>query len=475
MPGLLFLILTPLYLSSIAPDITWMHDGVDGGDLASAAATNGVAHPSGYPTYLLIASLIQKAPVGTLAFRTNLLSLIAIQATTIVTYLLTQKSIAGPPTFQKRAAGGIAALALGVSPAIWGNALVTEVYALHIFFISTILLLSFSPASKGNGSLSWAPTITGLSLGNHLTSIFMAPVLLWESSLKGFVLHWKEKLAIAALIATTAAAMYSTLLIRANTGSPVNWGAPADLPSLWWLVSGQLYQYHLIPADLSTTISRLPAWGRLLVDQFGFSFLALGLVGLLWARPSRAAILGISLWIFISNTLFAVVYSAPDSYQYLLPAYLCVSLWISWGIYKLFSLLERRRTLQFLAMLSLVILLGLRTYQLFPEQTARYDQSAAVFGQQILDEAPRDAVILTDDDHETFTLWYFHFALHQRQDLIILSEGLMSYGWYQATIRDYYNLTQVDELNARAESRPFCEISNFTLVCSEGENEDVEN
>ena len=43
-----------LYARTLAPGLTWVHDGSDGGDLLAAALTRGVPHPSGYPTYQLL-------------------------------------------------------------------------------------------------------------------------------------------------------------------------------------------------------------------------------------------------------------------------------------------------------------------------------------------------------------------------------------------------------------------------------------
>ena len=48
-----------VYLASLAPGLTWANFGADGGDLIAAAATGGVAHPTGYPFYLLLARLFQ--------------------------------------------------------------------------------------------------------------------------------------------------------------------------------------------------------------------------------------------------------------------------------------------------------------------------------------------------------------------------------------------------------------------------------
>ena len=43
-----------LYGRTLAPGLTWAHDGADGGDFLSAALTGGIPHPPGYPTYTLL-------------------------------------------------------------------------------------------------------------------------------------------------------------------------------------------------------------------------------------------------------------------------------------------------------------------------------------------------------------------------------------------------------------------------------------
>ena len=56
-PLALLIISFAAYYATLAPTITWAHDGADGGDLITAAYTLGVAHPPGYPTYVLLGKL----------------------------------------------------------------------------------------------------------------------------------------------------------------------------------------------------------------------------------------------------------------------------------------------------------------------------------------------------------------------------------------------------------------------------------
>src|SRR5512136_2984111 len=75
------LLAAAVYWLSLAPTITWQHDGADSGDLATAVAVGGVPHPSGYPTYLALAELFRVLPLGgDVAYRLNLMSAVCAAA-----------------------------------------------------------------------------------------------------------------------------------------------------------------------------------------------------------------------------------------------------------------------------------------------------------------------------------------------------------------------------------------------------------
>ncbi|MBK7456456.1 MAG: DUF2723 domain-containing protein [Anaerolineales bacterium] len=129
----------------MAPRLTWANQGSDGGDLVTAAAVGGVAHPTGYPVYLFLARLFQLLPVGSLAFRTNLLSAFASVFAALLIYVLVIRSL--PSTSESKYTGLISAFAFGLSPLIWSQSVITEVYALHALFVIVILYLASDHAA----------------------------------------------------------------------------------------------------------------------------------------------------------------------------------------------------------------------------------------------------------------------------------------------------------------------------------------
>jgi hypothetical protein len=68
--GLVFFVSLLAYLWTLAPTVTL----VDSGEQIVAARFLGVAHPPGFPLYLILAHLFSLIPIGNIAFRINLAS-----------------------------------------------------------------------------------------------------------------------------------------------------------------------------------------------------------------------------------------------------------------------------------------------------------------------------------------------------------------------------------------------------------------
>src|SRR5512134_402146 len=132
------------YASTLAPGVTWANDGADSGDLIAATATLGVAHPTGYPSYLLLARLFQLIPLGDLALRSTIFSALAAVLAALCVYLIVYwmedegRSTNERLTRVVSAAG--AALAIGLAPGFWSQAVIAEVYSLNALFIALMLL-----------------------------------------------------------------------------------------------------------------------------------------------------------------------------------------------------------------------------------------------------------------------------------------------------------------------------------------------
>jgi len=432
-----------LYLITIAPGLTWANDGSDGGDLITAAATGGVPHPTGYPLYLLVARCFQFLPLGTLAYRTNLMSVIFTVFSSALIYKIVARTLIEQGYEQVWVAALIAGYAFGLAPLVWSQAVITEVYALHTFLTTLILYLFVT--SFQNVKPEYLERIRGLvlglAMGNHVTTIFMLPLILISSNkVNSDSAKFQPASSLIRQLAwfSIGLCLYLTLPLRALTTPPVNWGNPVTLKRFWWLVSGDLYRNYYLQFGLDEILGRIQAWASLLLQQFGWLGVILGIIGLiLFFVPSRLFLA--SIWISLTYSLFAFLYSSEDSYVYLIPTYISFTIWIGLGVGNILKKLSFAPA--YVARVVFLLFVGYFSFRI-PSYAGQVDASkdlrAEEFGRQVMEETPRDALVFVKGDRAVFTIWYLHFALQERPDLVVVAEELLHFDWYQETLRDTY-------------------------------------
>lgn len=407
-----------VYLAGMARGLTWANQGADGGDLITAAATGGIAHPSGYPTYLLLARLFQFIPIGSLAFRTNLMSVLTAVCVALAVY-----EIVNINTSHNAMASLASAYAIGLSPLFWSQALITEVYVLHILLIVIILFLS----TKNPRSHFLLGVIFGLAMGNHITTIFLLPLLFHKE--KKDLLQRLAGIALGLLV-------YIILPLRAISHPPVNWGNPVTLTNFIWLVSGKLYQSQLFASH--ALWERIQATASLFLDQFGFIGLLIGFTGLIICyKPTRLN--HSMLWVASAFLIFPLTYDTRDSFLYLLPVFLCFAIWIGIGLNHLMEIAaQRSHNLSLAIGLIFLSILFLQAGRHWSQVDASRDLRAENFGKQIMTQIPENAIIFAKGDQAVLALWYFHYALKERPDTAVIATDLLQNEWYQETIRNNY-------------------------------------
>lgn len=446
--------LLAIYLATLAPGLTWANGGSDGGDLIAAAATRGVAHPTGYPVYLLVAQIFQLLPVGSLAFRTNLLSAVVSAVAALIVSETVRRSLRECTEASRLLAGLVAAVCFGLAPLVWSQAVITEVYALHGFFIALLIYLIVVAKPSAWTSLGMGLAL-GLAGGNHILALLMAPAVLVAVAVKpyssagsgaddhrGWQLRWGP-LAIALLGLLAGVSCYAILPLRAAGNPAVNWGAPVTTGRLWWLVSGNLYQDSLLPMDLRALWAHLQSSAALILQQIGFAGLILAVVGLV-VGFSRSRIQLATLWAAIAFTVFSLQFAVVDFSVHLLPVSLALAIWIGLGVGRIS--LEASRTspttawLVGVIALAYVLVVGLGHWR---QVDASSDTRAEDFGQRLMAQAPLDALIFAEGDRAVFSAWYFHYALRLRPDTVVIASALLPFDWYRESLRGTYPMLEI--------------------------------
>jgi len=475
----LFLFPFFIYLDTLAPSITWRHDGADGGDLIAAAYTLGIPHPTGYPLYVLLARLFTFLPWGDIAYRVNLMSAFFAAATIPLVYLAS--SILLAPTMEteedpilgtaegpvlstaegwsdriaRLAAAVTAALAFAFSPVFWSQAVIAEVHALNAFFVALMIYLLSSwhntrTSSSGPCLFYSLAFFYGLSLGNHLSMLFLLPAGLLLALRGEFRRFLKPKtLATASAFFLLGLSVYLYLPLRAAQHPPINWGDPHTGPGFTWLVSARLYREFIFALPWKYIPARVSAWSALLIQQFGWWGPFLGLTGLwFWWSEDRILCGFLAIFVLISS-IYAIGYNTTDSYVYLIPSLLVMALWLGKGVHCvlvalrefLCGIVRAVSSSSAFFLLSSCAFLLLPLFSLVSNYSAldlSSDKTASDYGLGVLRTLPANAIIITDTDAHTFALWYFHYAERIRPDVAVLNATLLQYDWYREGIRRLY-------------------------------------
>ncbi len=427
-----------VYLATLAPGLTFANYGTDGGDLVAAARTLGVPHPSGYPTYTLLAWLFSHLPVGVIAYRVNLLSAVCAAAAVGFFFLVAQRVL---PRQEHPWPLPIAmALILAFSPLLWSQAVISEVYTLLMLFAALLLWLLIRWRDGGGvGSLWLAAFFLGLGLGNHMTLVFVVPaalVLLWPQRQRW--LHGRVLLPAVGLF-VLGLSVYAYLPLAASRWPAVNWGNPQTWKGFLWVVTGEEYQplaFGLSPTEIP---GRVSGWAQLLGDQFGWWGLALALVGAWgwWRRDRRFALFAL-VWISPLG-LYSFLYDTIDSHVYLLPALLLMALCLGEGAGRLLSLVHLHKPAW--ELLSLLVLLLLPVGSLLLHWRAAEpddDWQAHAYIHEVLEVVEPGGLVVVRGDRPTFALWYGLYAEEQRPDVAVISEPLLAFVWYRDHVRHLY-------------------------------------
>ncbi len=404
-----------IYLTTLAPTV-WF---IDSGELSAVASTLGIAHPTGYPLFTLIGHLFTLLPVSpSEVYKLNLMSaffcsLALLVFAYLMIYLLNWQS---PPAHPDKGKKGqqpkpaakadtvpqiviygtaiFSSLLLGFSRTFWDAANAVEVYPIHVFFVTTLMVLFIralkeKPAGKdisffsANEYYLLFAFVLGLSFTNHLTTILLAPACLTLF----LVENTRDKKKLYRLLGAMTVCFvlgltpYLYLPIRANMNPTFLWGNPYNLERFYWHVTAKQFSVWIFSAKGSVpvflmllgvliTVSAVGlkrqktlnrnyhagAFAAMAVLTFIFFSSASDIVtkqfnaftGSLWGEFGKGLILfaipgiyrlskfNLTVYYFTFLTffgclLYSVNYDIYDIYSYFLLSYITIAVWTGFG------------------------------------------------------------------------------------------------------------------------------------------------
>jgi len=450
------------YGRTLAPDVLYS----DSAEFQTLAYTLGMTHSTGYPVYLLLARLLGLLPLGSRAWRVNLLSATSAAVTVSAVYLLARH------VTRSRTGALLGSCALALSYTFWSQAIIAEVYTPGLAFLSVIVLLMWhwrrAQVEKGNNrGLLVAALLAGTSLGVHAFVPLIAPAavifVIWSLwSRRAAWSEWRRTLLAGCLGLALGVSIFLLTYLALDLNDPPSsfyqvalqssrstWGLQAtDLDSpmerLWATVTGVQWQDAMFPGGEDFIWKALASYiDRLFAHEFTPAMYLCALLGLMVMERTAPQLFGFVLTALITMLYLILHYEPPDKYIFYLPTYIFIALAIGAGAGFLLELTGRTRLARrgrwrwILYAPVLILLVGIIIRPYAPLRWRALQAGAATFVQEDyvyplhnleeprqtaswqLKNLPQDAVLIVGW-RALYTMYYLAHVEGQRPDLVIL-------------------------------------------------------
>jgi tetratricopeptide (TPR) repeat protein len=482
--SIVFVLSFALYTYTLAPTVTL----VDSGELILAAETLGVAHPPGFPLYVLLAHLATLLPFGNLAVRVHFASAMFAALTSAFLTLLVAEALRcelQPQTSAKQnrdvrkkkgkpspaepasafdtnanltlilAPALVAGLLLAFSRTLWAYATIAEVYTLNTLLIVVIFFFMVSwrrgilegrnhRLESSDKQLYVAAFVFGLALGvHHVTVGLMLPALAaLVFSTEGLKFFKSKRLLYAALFAFTGLSIYIYLPIAASRSPLMNWGDPRSFEKFWWHITGRQYQVFF---DFS--LGRIAEFFKLALREFGYSWVPLGLAsaiaGFIYLfKRNRTMLVFLSL-VIAADIAYCLGYEIDeDKDAYYLPAFIALTIAAGYGAHWLLKVLPTTKRREVLTPLRVSLILLFIPLLALAGNFAFNNRSKYFIAQDyvnnILNTIEPGGMLLTNDWQVYSPMLYVREIENTRKDVVAIDVNQLRRSWYFNYLQQVY-------------------------------------
>jgi hypothetical protein len=423
----------------------------DSGDLVTAAATFGVAHPPGYPLYTFLGWLGSKIPLLTVSWRVGLLSSLPHVLVLIIVYRLVYHLT------KRTSAAFFSCLVLAGNYVFFLYSVTPEVFAILDLFAVVMMYMVLRWEETGETRMLYSLAfVSGLSLTHHHMILFLFPVIwfvLWRKRKK--IPHTRKFFFRLFCVFALGIVPYAYVFVAARGTSIINWDHVTSLSNFVRLVSRADYgtfQSGVVMGALP--IQRL-IQVKLFVQYIFIDFTFLGAMCILagfwylWLKK-RLYFYVYALSVTIMGPLFLFYASFPLSSRFtlatyerfLLPAYTFLAIVSGIGFSYLLGVAEQRSrkmhigrivpigfyAVGFIFAFSALLTTGVKFWGYAGDRTAEYLAHDVLFG------LPPDSLLVADRDTVLFTTQYIRYVEAVRPDVIVVHGSMLSSEDYRVIV-----------------------------------------
>ncbi len=435
-----------VYILTIVPGITF----TDSGELMGAASTFGVAHPTGYPLFTLLAYLWHFLPLPIDApLQFNIFAALCTAASASFFFLSAEKLL---DYISKKkdldlCNNSISAAALSFSllyaftATIWHEALAFEVYPLQNLMINLIIFLAMRAVLSDYDIRKYIAVtfVLGLAFANHMTSILLVPALLFlffkRPDSKGF----KSVASTRSLILIFApllfgAAMYLILPIRSSMSPEFDWGGVSrSFDKFWYHVSGKQYQVWMF-SGADAFKENLGEFFSKLLPQYAYIGFIPVLLGLWFGKKYSGTLLTFLLLLATTCIFYASNYDIHDIDAYYSLAYTAFALISVFSVPYFIAAAKSKKATYFMLLLPMLLLVFN-----FSANNRSNEVYVPEYTQNLIDNLEPNAIIISAQwDYWCSAFWYLQKVQGVRKDVVLIEKELLRRTWYLDQLQKWY-------------------------------------
>lgn len=380
-----------LYLRTLLPDFGGPEDSPKFQFLGYVL---GTAHEPGYPLYVMLDWLFSLIPVGTVAFRANLMSAVWGASAVAFAALLSRELRVG------RLGTAIGAAGLATGAWFWWYSVLAEVYTLAAFLVvlSTLCFVRWTKTA-GDQWLYAAACSLGLATAHHPLAYGIVPAAaaLVMACRRAHATNWRA-LAASVVLFALGYTPYVFLVARTHWPAPYMEATARNLTELLDVMRLQGWSEVTFAFDArNLLLLRTPLLGRVLVEELGSAGVVLVGVGVALALVRRrrdlafvgGAVLGMLLLVLPTAGDVPALVGVTAPLLWTLAAFACDALVDAGGA---------RRPLQTATALALVALVpAWALVRNFPTRDLSRDTGPARFFRSLYNQVPGPASFVLED------------------------------------------------------------------------------
>lgn len=453
----LFILVFAIYFFTLSHEVNWR----DSGELITSAFTLSIAHPPGYPLFLLIAKVFTFLPLPgflSTAFKLNFMSAFFSALAAVCLFNILEKVFNFINNENHLSLSFLITLLFSLSTTLWYSSVTTTSYTLNLFLV---LLLSFILVNIFWENKFHYQTLffflLGVGLCNHYTIIAVFIIYIVFFIKDKFWHHLKLidyfKFMLFLLLGLS---IYLYLPIRSLSNPVINWGNPSNVNNFLAVVFrqqyGDIFNHINILKDLIQQLSVInPIYEfmansqeNILMKNIIYLLLSLGciyflILGIKFLKPKQIYLFFLLLFLCFTLPLILVISTSIDKLYtlkvFFIPGWVGFYVLLFTGIYSKF-----KKTFVYLG-LSIFIALFLINYGVQNKAHYLYTKDYAT---SILNNTTYRSIFFTLKDNETFPLWYYKYVQYKRKDLIVLNLVLLSEKWYLNQIQKEYPALKIN-------------------------------